>query len=78
MGCCYVRRDGRRAWLGTLAVDPTLHTRGLGRKLLAHAERFVVREWGLRRMEMDVVSSREHDQVRFGLALGPHYLADCP
>lgn len=60
VGCCYLRCDDAagRAWLGTLAVDPELHARGLGRALLERAERFVVAEWGLRRMELDVVSSR--------------------
>lgn len=63
VGCCYIRhndadRTASRAWLGTLAVDPTLHGRGLGRQLLAYAERYAVVEWGSRRMEMDVVSSR--------------------
>lgn len=60
VGCVYVRHDPseRRAWFGTLAIDPTLHAKGLGKRLLEHVERFAVEEWGVTRMEMDVVSSR--------------------
>lgn len=60
VGCVYVRHDAeqRRAWFSTLAIDPTLHARGLGRRLLEYMERYAVEEWGVTRMEMDVVSSR--------------------
>lgn len=47
------------AWLGFLAVDPTLHSKGYGKDLLLEAERFVREEWKAKRLEFDFVSSRE-------------------
>ncbi|ETN38879.1 uncharacterized protein HMPREF1541_06920 [Cyphellophora europaea CBS 101466] len=65
VACCYLRRATAtperpipHGWLGTLAVTPELHNKGVGRQLLVHAEQYIAREWGVRRMEMNVVSSR--------------------
>ena len=35
--------DGHRGWIYYLAVDPALQSRGLGRRLLRHAERWLER-----------------------------------
>lgn len=52
--------DGKEdcAWFGLLAVDTTRQRGGLGSRVLAWAERYAVRELGVRRMEFDVVNTR--------------------
>jgi GNAT superfamily N-acetyltransferase len=60
---CSVRRPDDfgtrgRAWVGLLAVDAGFQGRGFGVQALAWAERHARREWGARRMELDVVASR--------------------
>ncbi|KAK4497611.1 hypothetical protein PRZ48_010264 [Zasmidium cellare] len=46
------------AWLGFLAVDPTLHSKGYGKDMLVEAERFVQQEWKASRLEFDFVHTR--------------------
>jgi len=53
----YVERNGDRAYLGLLAVDPTQQKRGLGRRISAAAEEFA-REMGARFMDITVVNLR--------------------
>jgi ribosomal protein S18 acetylase RimI-like enzyme len=53
----YVERNGDRAYLGLLAVDPSQQKRGFGRRLTAAAEEFA-REMGARFMELTVVNVR--------------------
>ncbi|MBV8631867.1 MAG: GNAT family N-acetyltransferase [Silvibacterium sp.] len=53
----YVQRNGDRAYLGLLAVEPSLQKRGLGRRLTAAAEEFA-REMGARFMDLTVVNLR--------------------
>lgn len=60
---CSVRKTADRpgaAWLGLLAVDVGAKNRGLGTRLLAHADDHVRRAWGpsVRRMELGVVNTR--------------------
>lgn len=47
------------AWLGFLAVDPTLHGKGYGKEMLVEAERFLLQEWKVRRLEFDFVHTRK-------------------
>ncbi|KAF2160650.1 hypothetical protein M409DRAFT_59896 [Zasmidium cellare ATCC 36951] len=47
------------AWLGFLAVDPTLHSKGYGKDMLVEAERFVQQEWKATRLEFDFVHTRK-------------------
>lgn len=51
-------RDDKAAWLGMLAVRPGLQHGGVGRDLLATAEAWVQRHWGLERMRMKVIVQR--------------------
>lgn len=51
------RRDDC-AYLGLLSVRPTEQATGLGKRLLAEAERWVVQEWGLHRIAISVVRQR--------------------
>jgi len=53
----YVERQGDRAYLGLLSVDPGQQKRGLGRRLTAAAEEFA-REMGARFMDLTVVNLR--------------------
>jgi predicted N-acetyltransferase YhbS len=47
IGHCYVRKlSAETAWLGLLAVDVASQNRGLGGRMVKHAEDFVHREWG--------------------------------
>lgn len=58
VACVNLRRHAGHGYLGMLTVRPTRQTGGLGRRLLAIAEAYVAREWGLRRMEMTVIVQR--------------------
>lgn len=60
VGCCRLRRaaDGR-AYFGMFAVRPGLQGRGLGRALLAEAERTVVERWDSAVLGMQVLSVRD-------------------
>jgi GNAT superfamily N-acetyltransferase len=60
---CSVRKlnntgTGGVAWLGLLAVNVQHQNRGLGRQMLTYAEGYAQREWGVGRMEFDVVCTR--------------------
>ncbi|CAK4010864.1 acyl- N-acyltransferase [Lecanosticta acicola] len=46
------------AWLGLLAILPSLHGQGLGKDILAEAGRFVKEQWGAERLEFDFVHTR--------------------
>jgi len=54
-----LRRDGDAAWLGMLAVQPTRQGAGLGRQVVAGAERWAQAHWQSRRMRMTVIVQRE-------------------
>lgn len=58
-GCVQVSRaaDGL-GYFGLLTVEPTQQAGGLGRRLIAAAEAFAAERWGVRRMELTVVSVR--------------------
>mgnify|MGYP002784693566 CR=1 FL=1 len=53
-----LRLDGDAAWLGMLAVRPTLQGTGLGRRVVADAESFARDHWGARSMRMKVIAQR--------------------
>ena len=60
VGCCELARRGDRlAYFGMFAVHPPLQAAGLGRHLLAAAERYARQRWGATRMEMTVIGQRE-------------------
>lgn len=48
----------RKAYLGMLTVRPTAQAGGLGRALLAGAEAWAAREWGVQAIEMTVIAQR--------------------
>ncbi|RUR01874.1 GNAT family N-acetyltransferase [Labedella endophytica] len=58
VGCCMVSDRGRTAYFGLFAVSPSAQGSGLGKALLAEAERIAHDRLGAERMIMTVVSVR--------------------
>jgi ribosomal protein S18 acetylase RimI-like enzyme len=58
VGCCTVSDRGRIAYFGMFAVSPTAQGAGVGKALLAEAERFARDALGAARMIMTVISTR--------------------
>jgi ribosomal protein S18 acetylase RimI-like enzyme len=59
VACCHLERQGDRCYFGMFSVKPTLQRGGIGRQMLAEAERLARSEFGSTRMEMTVISIRE-------------------
>ena len=59
VACCRLEKRGGHAYFGMFAVWPGLQGGGLGRRILAEAERFARQEWGAAQMHMTVISARE-------------------
>ncbi|WP_063733239.1 GNAT family N-acetyltransferase [Streptomyces sp. RTd22] len=59
IACCQLERRGEHAYFGMFAVRPGLQGGGLGKTVLAEAERFAVAEWAVREMHMTVITARE-------------------
>ncbi|RKS79790.1 ribosomal protein S18 acetylase RimI-like enzyme [Actinomadura pelletieri DSM 43383] len=57
--CCQVEKRDDHAYFGTFAVRPGRQGGGLGKALLAEAERIARDEWGAPEMHMTVISLRE-------------------
>ncbi|RYP43866.1 hypothetical protein DL768_009614 [Monosporascus sp. mg162] len=59
VSCCELcRRGDDLAYFGLFVVDPRRQAGGIGRRVLAYAEDYCRREWGARRLEMQVIWSR--------------------
>ncbi|MGA2471201.1 MAG: GNAT family N-acetyltransferase [Solirubrobacteraceae bacterium] len=59
VGCCHVEsRTGQLAYLGMLSVRPHRQARGVGRSLVARAEREARARWGATEMRMRVICQR--------------------
>ncbi|MEV6527508.1 GNAT family N-acetyltransferase [Longispora sp. NPDC051575] len=59
LACCELQRRGPAAYFGMFSVRPTLQGGGIGRAVLAEAERHAAEVWGCADMEMTVISIRE-------------------
>ncbi|MFJ8696586.1 GNAT family N-acetyltransferase [Streptomyces roseolilacinus] len=59
VACCQLEHRGDVAYFGMFAVRPGSQGGGLGRRVLARAERLAREEWGVREMHMTVISVRE-------------------
>ncbi|MFF5973203.1 GNAT family N-acetyltransferase [Streptomyces sp. NPDC012769] len=59
IACCQLEHRGEAAYFGMFAVRPELQGAGLGRQILAEAERRVLELWDVREMHMVVISVRE-------------------
>jgi GNAT superfamily N-acetyltransferase len=68
-GCVYVECAGERSYLGLLSVAPHRQGLGLGRRLVAEAEKFA-RESGCLAMDLRVISPRARQLLPFYLRLG--------
>ncbi len=56
---CHIERQGESAYFGMFAVDPTGQGQGLGRQMLAEAERVARDELQCRFMRMTVIEQRD-------------------
>ena len=59
LGCAHVAIDNGAGYFGMFAVDPLLQAGGIGKAILAEAERVVRDEWQLPVMRMTVIDLRE-------------------
>ncbi|MFD7613915.1 GNAT family N-acetyltransferase [Streptomyces sp. NPDC059828] len=59
IACCQLEHRGDAAHFGLFAVRPELQGAGLGRQIIAEAERSAREAWGVREMHMTVISVRE-------------------
>ncbi|MEV0123805.1 GNAT family N-acetyltransferase [Streptomyces sp. NPDC050703] len=59
VACCQLEHRGEHAYFGMFAVSPVQQGAGLGKAVIAEAERVAREEWGARAMHMTVISVRE-------------------
>ncbi|MEU0369228.1 GNAT family N-acetyltransferase [Streptomyces sp. NPDC006283] len=59
IACCQLEHRGEVAYFGMFAVRPELQGAGLGRRIIAEAERSARETWGVTQMHMTVISVRE-------------------
>jgi ribosomal protein S18 acetylase RimI-like enzyme len=59
LACCHIEKQGEACYFGMFAVDPIRQSGGLGKSMLAEAERIADADFGCARMEMTVISVRD-------------------
>jgi ribosomal protein S18 acetylase RimI-like enzyme len=59
VACCQIEHRGEHAYFGMFAVSPALQGGGLGKAVLAQAERQARETWGVTQMHMTVISVRD-------------------
>ncbi|MCW7941563.1 GCN5 family acetyltransferase [Streptomyces hygroscopicus] len=59
IACCQLEHRGDHAYFGMFAVSPTLQGAGLGKTVLAEAERTAREAWSVSEMRMTVIAQRE-------------------
>ncbi|MEU0473673.1 GNAT family N-acetyltransferase [Streptomyces olivaceus] len=59
VACCQLEHRGAHAYFGMFAVSPALQGGGLGKAIIAEAERRARETWGATEMHMTVISVRE-------------------
>jgi ribosomal protein S18 acetylase RimI-like enzyme len=59
VACCQLEHRGDHAYFGMFAVSPTLQGGGLGKVVIAEAERAARTVWGVSEMHMTVISVRD-------------------
>ncbi|TDC93556.1 N-acetyltransferase [Actinomadura sp. 7K507] len=57
--CCQLENRDGHAYFGMFAVSPGVQGGGLGKQVLAEAERLARDEWGASEMRMTVITARE-------------------
>lgn len=58
VACCQLEHRGDAAYFGMFAVRPAMQGGGLGRQIIAEAERSARERWGVREMQMTVITLR--------------------
>ncbi|WP_233841298.1 GNAT family N-acetyltransferase [Dyella sp. 2HG41-7] len=58
LACCHIEKHGDAAYFGMFAVHPPRQGSGLGRLVLAEAERHAHQAWQCRAMHMKVIDAR--------------------
>lgn len=59
VSCCHLEKQDGAAYFGMFAVDPARQTGGIGKQVIAEAERVARERWGVDRMRMTVIVQRE-------------------
>ncbi|OQR64093.1 N-acetyltransferase [Streptomyces maremycinicus] len=59
VACCQLEHRGAHAYFGMFAVSPSVQGAGLGKTVMAEAERQARESWGVTEMHMTVISVRE-------------------
>ncbi|MFE9396954.1 GNAT family N-acetyltransferase [Streptomyces flavidovirens] len=59
VACCQLEHRGEAAYFGMFAVRPEMQGAGLGKVIIAEAERTVREVWGASEMHMTVISVRD-------------------
>jgi len=59
VACCQLEHRGDHAYFGMFAVSPKLQGEGLGKRIIAEAERQARVSWGVTEMHMTVISVRD-------------------
>ena len=59
LACCHIEKQGDACYFGMFAVDPSQQGAGLGKLVMAEAERVAREDFGCARMEMTVISVRD-------------------
>ncbi|MFD6287828.1 GNAT family N-acetyltransferase [Streptomyces sp. NPDC060205] len=59
VACCQLEHRGTHAYFGMFAVSPALQGAGLGKVIIAEAERLARETWDATEMHMTVISVRE-------------------
>ncbi|RZU36249.1 ribosomal protein S18 acetylase RimI-like enzyme [Streptomyces sp. BK022] len=59
VACCQLEHRGAHAYFGMFAVSPALQGEGLGKAVMAEAERRARADWGAIEMHMTVISVRD-------------------
>ncbi|WP_333772644.1 GNAT family N-acetyltransferase [Streptomyces sp. IBSBF 3136] len=59
VACCQIEHRGEHAYFGMFAVSPALQGAGLGKVVMAEAERRARETWGVTEMHMTVISVRD-------------------
>ena len=58
LACCHVEKQGEAGYFGMFAVNPMLQNGGIGKALLAEAERLASEQWQCLAMRMTVIEQR--------------------
>ena len=59
LACCHIEKQGDDCYFGMFSVRPELQGSGVGKMVLAEAERLASVEWGCTRVRMTVIDVRD-------------------